>query len=118
MRGHQRLVGGDDVLLVGERRPDHRGRHALGAPDQLDDNIDLRVGGHRHRVLVPAHRRQIDATVAAAVASRYRRDDQPPAGARRQQFGLAIEQLDHAGADRAEAGDRDLQCRFHRLAPA
>ncbi len=93
MLGHQRLVGGDDVLLVGERGLDDRERDPLGAADQLDDDVDFRVGGHRDRVVVPAHRRQIDAAVAPPVARRDRGDDDAAAGAQREQLGLALQQL-------------------------
>ena len=67
---HQRLVGGDDVLLVGQRGLDDVERDPLGAADQLDDDVDVGVGRHRGGVLVPAHRRQVDAAVAPPVAGR------------------------------------------------
>ena len=94
--GDQRLVGGDDVLAAGERGLDDIERDPIGAADQLDDGIDFRVGGHRGGVLVPAHRRQIDAAVAPPVARRDRDDDDAAAGAQTDRFGLALEQLDGA----------------------
>ena len=90
---HQRLVGGDDVLAVVERGVEHAPGDAVGAADQLDDDVDLGIGRHRRRVLVPAHRRQIDAAIAAAVAGRDRGDNDPAAGALRQQIGLPVQQL-------------------------
>ena len=113
--GDQRLVGGDDVLAAGQRGLDDIERDPVGAADQLDDGVDFRVGGHRGGVLVPAHRRQIDAAVAPPVASRDRDDDDAAAGAQSDRFGLAFEKLDGGGADRAEPGNGDLQGWLHRL---
>ena len=98
------------MLAVRERASRRRSRATpLGAADQLDDDVDLGIGGHRRRVLVPAHRRQIDAAVAPAVARRDRGDDDAAAGALRQQLGLPVQQLQGAGADRAEPGDGNFQ---------
>src|SRR5215472_11311348 len=115
--GHQRLVGCDHVLAVNDRGFDDLAGDPVSAADQLDDDIDLGIGGHRHRVLVPAHRRQISATITAAVTRRYRDDDEPAAGTLGQQLGLAIEQLQDAGADCAETSDSELQRRFHNDDP-
>ena len=40
--GEQRLVGGDDVLAVGDRLEHERARR-LDAADQLDDDVDVRI---------------------------------------------------------------------------
>jgi hypothetical protein len=101
------------VLAVFEGGVDHLLRYAVGAADQLDDDVDLGIGGHRRRILVPAHRREVDAAIAAAVASGDRNDDHPATGALRQEIGLPVEQLQGAGADRAETRDGNLQRRFH-----
>ena len=113
--GDQRLIGGDDVLAAGQRGLDDIERDPVGAADQLDDRIDFRIGGHRGGVLVPAHRRQIDAAVAPPVARRGRDDDDAAAGAQTDRFGLPLEKLDGRGADRAEPGNGDLQGWLHRL---
>ena len=110
---HQRLVGGDDVLAMVERGVEHLPGDAVGAADQLDDDVDLGIGRHRRGVLVPAHRRQIDAAIAPAIARRDRGDDDAAAGALSQQFGLPVQQLQDAGPDSAETGDGDLERRFH-----
>ena len=113
---HQRLVGGDDVLAVLERGLEQLAGDAVGAADQLDDDVDLGIGRHRRGILVPAHRREIDAAVAPPVARRYRGDDDAAAGALRQQIGLPVQQLQNAGANGAETGDGDLERRFHERA--
>src|SRR5947208_1681271 len=114
---HQRLVGGDDVLFMLERAVDDVERDALGAADQLDDDIDLRIGGHRRRILVPASGRQIDAAVAPPVARRYRGDDDAASGAGRQELRLARQQLEGASTDRAEPSHGNFQGRLHENGP-
>ncbi len=103
------------MLVAGERGLDDIERDPVGAADQLDDRVDFRIGGHRGGVLVPAHRRQIDAAIAPPVARRDRDNDDAAAGAQADRFGLAFEQLDGRGADRAEPGDGDPQGWLHRL---
>ena len=66
----QRLVRGDDVLAMIERGLDHPPGNPVGPADQFDDDLDFGIGGHRRRVLVPAHGGQLDAPVAAPVAGR------------------------------------------------
>ncbi len=105
---HQRLVGGDDVLAVGERGVDDARGDPLGAADQLDDDVDFGIGRHRRRILVPAHRRQFDTAVAAPVARRHRGDDEPAPAALGQQLGLVLKQSEGAGTDGAEPRDGDL----------
>ena len=90
---HQRLVGGDDMLAVVECYIDHAPGDAVGTTDQLDNDIDLRIGCHRRRVLVPAHRGQIDSAIAAPIAGGDRRDNDPAASPLSEQIGLPVEQL-------------------------
>ena len=112
--GDQRLIGGDDVLAASQRGLDDVERDSIGAADQLDDRIDFRIGRHGGGVLVPAHRRQIDAAVAPPVAGRGRDDDDAASGAQTDRFGLPLQKLDGRGADRAEPGNGDLQGWLHR----
>ena len=53
---HQRLICSDDMLAVVECYIDHAAGDIVGTTDQLYNDIDLRIGCHRRRVLVPAHR--------------------------------------------------------------
>src|SRR6516225_1888529 len=110
---HQRLVGGDDVLAMVECGIDHLPGDAVGAADQLDDDVDLGIGCHRRRIFVPAHRRQIDPAIAAPIAGGNRDDDEPASSPLSQEVSLPVEQLRGAGADRPQARDGDLQRRFH-----
>ena len=113
MMRHQRLVGAHNVLAIVESGVDHSPGNAVGAADQLDDDIDLRIRRHRGRVLVPAHGRQIHPPVATAVASGNRGDDNSAAGPLSQELSLPVEQLQSTGSDRPQARDGDLQRRFH-----
>src|SRR5216683_4912985 len=105
---HQRLVRGDDVLAMVERRVDHIPRDAISAPDQLDNDVNLGIGRHRAGVLVPAHRREIDPAIATPVTRGDRSDDEPAAGALCQEIGLPVEQLQGASSHSAESRDGNL----------
>ena len=64
----QRLVGGDHRFSGRERSRDRGlGRIALAA-DQLDQDVDLAVGGERNRIGHPAQLVEIDAALLAARA--------------------------------------------------
>ncbi len=63
--GQHGLVGGDDRLALGKSPPRQLERHAVGAADQLDDDVDLGVLGERARVVVPAHSVEVDAAALA-----------------------------------------------------
>ena len=90
---HQRLVRGDNVLVMTESGVEHLAGDAVGAADQLDDDVDLGIGRHRRGVLVPAHRREVGAAIAPAIACRHRGDDDAAGGALSQQVGLPVKQL-------------------------
>ena len=105
---HQRLVGGHDMLPVGEGGVDDARGNALRTADQLDDDIDVGIGRHRRRILVPARRRQFDTPVAAPVTRRHRGNDEPAPTALGQQLGLILKQSEGAGADGAEPCDGNL----------
>ena len=77
---HQCLVCSDDVLAMVERGVEHLAGDAVGAADQLDDDVDLRIGRHRRGILVPAHRRQVGAAIAPPIACRHRDNDDAAAG--------------------------------------
>jgi hypothetical protein len=90
---HQRLIRRDDVLAMIEGGVEHVPCNAVGAADQLDDDIDLGIGRHCRGVLVPAHRREVGAPIAPAIACRDRGNDDAAAGALSQQVGLPVQQL-------------------------
>ena len=107
--GEQRLVGGHHRLAGPERRPAERQRRAALAADQLDHQIDLRVGGQRQRVVVPAVAPGRDPALAPPVARRDRHHPQLAAGAQRHQGAVLLEQAQHRAADGAEPGDAQTQ---------
>ena len=94
-------------LPAAMRRLDQRARRPVGAADQLHHDIDRRVGGQRHRVVVPAQAGYGHAAVLRAVARRNRGDRDRPPGARGDDVGVVAQQLQHAAADRAQAGEGD-----------
>jgi len=110
---HERLVGADDVLAMVESGVDHSPGDAVGAADQLDDDVDLGICRHRRCILIPAHRRQIHPAIAAPIAGGNRSDDDPAARPLSQKLSLPVEQLQSTGANRPQARDSDLQRRFH-----
>ena len=100
--GEQRLVGGDNVLAVG----DGLEHEFLGYPiaaDQLDDDVDVRIG---HDLIgVPG-----DRDFAAGEFLRplgvlvgHLRDDDAATGASRDFFLVAAQHFPDAAADRADA---------------
>ena len=107
--GEQRLVRGHHMLAGGKGGLQKLARHALGAADELDHDIDLRQMRERQGIVMPGIAREIDAAVALAIARRDGTDlDRAPA-APRQILGMKLEQLDRPGPDIAESGDRDAQ---------
>ncbi len=104
VRGEQRLVGGDDVLAMPDRR-EHQRLGGLDAADQLDDDVDFRMGDERREV-----RRQLHIPGAGqgkpCTFERARRDpidaDRPPR-APRDFLRVAIEHVPGAASDRAHA---------------
>jgi hypothetical protein len=114
---HQCLVRRHDVLAMIEGGVEHLPCDAVGAADQLDDDVDLGIGRHRRGVLVPAHRREVGAPIAPAIACRDRADDDAAASALSQQVGLSVQQLEDAGPNSAETRDGDLEWRFHYSNP-
>src|SRR5206468_9811161 len=113
--GKERLVGGDHVLAGGERLQDE-GPGRLEAADQLDDDVDRRIvedprGVRRHRKLG-----QVETLATAGdVDVGDRAEPQPAAGALFQGGALRVEDLDDAGADRAETEQSDSDFIYHGL---
>ena len=93
---HQCFVRRDDVLAMVERGVENLTGDAVGAADQLDDHVNLGIGRHRRGIFIPAHRREVRAAIAPAIARRDRSDDDAAAGAVSQQVGLPVQQLEDA----------------------
>jgi hypothetical protein len=102
----QLLVGGDDRLAVRQRgRDQFSGR--LDAADDLDDQIDARVGHHSVRVAGQHTVGQRHASLAADVAHRHRRDLELQPGSRFDRTLLLAHQLHQRGAHVAAAEQAD-----------
>ena len=105
--GEQGLVGGHQVLAVGEGSLGERPRDPFRAADQLDHDIDGRVGGKRPGVVTPVKPVERDPAILAPVARRDRDRLDRPARPLLQQRGIVAQQRKHAAADSAEPGDAD-----------
>jgi hypothetical protein len=81
------------------------GRAVLAA-HELHEDIHVIAGGQRHRVVLPRVGGDRDAAVPVAAARGDGGDlDSPAAAAAREQVGLPLDDLHHAGANGAEPGD-------------
>ena len=115
MHREQRLVGGHDMLAGGERRLDQRLGGTVGPADAFHHNLDLRIGGERHRILVPAQAGKRDAAVTRPVAGGDGGDGDRPSGARGDDVRIRAQHVDDPGADRSQAGDRNGKRTVHAL---
>ena len=109
VHGQHRLVGGDH-RLAGRERGFHQGAgRAVGAADQLQHHVHVRIGRQRHRVFIPAQPGQRDAAVLGAVARGNGGHGDRTSGTGGDQVGIVAQQRQHAGADGAQAGNGDGQ---------
>ena len=109
MVGEQRLVGGDDVLALGDGFFHQRLRRAFGTADHLGHHIDVGQIGQRQRIIDPMQFLEVGAAILVAVARGDRHHLDRARTMQAQDLGILGQQLDDARADRAEAGDADLQ---------
>ena len=107
--GEQRLVGGHHMLAGGKCGLQQLPRDTLGAADQLDHHVDVWQLCQCQGIVMPGQISEIDTAVALAIARRDGADLDRPLASPRQILGMKLEQLDRAGADIAESGDRDAQ---------
>jgi len=101
-------------LAVFEGGVDHLLRYAVGARRSVRRR--RRSRDRRHIAAASSYQRTAERSIPRSrrrVASGDRNDDHPATGALRQEIGLPVEQLQGAGADRAETRDSNLQRRFH-----
>ena len=110
VRGHHRLARAERGLAQGERR-------TVGAADQLDHHIDLRVGRQRQRVVVPAEPAEIDAAAARAMARGDRRDLERAAGALGEQAAVLRQQPQHGAPTVPSPAMPRRSGSAHRLRP-
>ena len=112
--GEQRLVGGDDVAAGFERCLDAIERGALLAADQLDEEVDVRRAGERHRVVDPAGTGEVDAALLRPVAGRHGRHHEVAAALPLELGRLLGKHPHHRGADGAEPGNSHPQSFGHQ----
>ena len=113
MQGEQRLVGGDDMLARAQRRLHQTTRHAAGAADELDDDVDVGRRRERHGIALPAHARHVDVTLAGFAPCADGDDLERPPAAQRQEPAVLGQKFDDACANGAEAGDANSERSFH-----
>src|SRR5690606_26189414 len=102
VHGQQRLVGGDHVLAVGNRVHHQFARDAVAA-DQLDDDIHFGVGDHREGVIGNAHALTRDTASMFEVLVGDDADAGGAAGATGDLLLVALEHVEGATADGADA---------------
>ena len=98
----QRLVGGDDVLAGFDRLHDELPGNAVAA-DQLDHDVDVGVGDDGARVVHDFHAVADDLLGACGVQVGHHGDLDAAAGAALDLFLVALEDVEDAGADGADA---------------
>src|SRR6185369_953254 len=100
--GEQRLVGGHDVLAVGDRLQHQRLRDRVAA-DQLDDDLDVVSPGHAEGVVDDLRSVSYDRSGFLNFLVRHHRDADRAPGAALDLVGVAIEYLPGAAAYGADA---------------
>src|SRR5690606_23435565 len=113
VHGDQRLVGGDHVLAALDGGEHEIVGGALDAADQLDDDIYLGVVEKLARVGREAHPLQRAAAHALRIAHQCAAHVDGAPRPTRDLVAVALEHVDRAAANGADAGDADLD-RFHR----
>ena len=107
--GQHRLVRGHDVLARDQRRFDGGLGRAVLAAHRFDHQIDVVPAGEGDRVVLPRETGQIDPAILAARAGRDGGDGDRAPAACSQKIGVAVEDLHHAAAHRAETGYADAK---------
>ena len=111
--GKQRFVRGDHVLAGAKRRFDRLLGDAGLPTDQLDEDIDFRIGGKRDRVFHEAYPGEIDIAFFTPVARGHGDDFDLTTGARRQRLTARLNEPQEAAADNAYTGQSKLQFISH-----
>jgi hypothetical protein len=103
----QRLVGGDHMLAGGNRLHHERARDAVAA-DQLDDDVDCRIGDDLARIVDHADTLADNRPYTGGVEVGDRRDLEAAPGAAPDLLLVAAQHLEGATADGADAEQADL----------
>ena len=103
----QRLVGRDHVLAGGDGL-EHQGLGDAVAADQLDDDVDRGVRDHLPRIADNLDRVADDGPRTRHVEVGHHRDLDAPAGAPANLFLIALQHLEGAAADGADAEQANL----------
>ena len=107
VHGQQRLVGGDHVL-AGRDGFQHQLPGDAVAADQLDHDVDVGVGDDGARVVHHLHALAHDGLGALGVEVGHHGDLDAAAGAALDLFLVALQDLEGAAADGADAEQADL----------
>src|SRR3546814_13384381 len=103
--GDQRLVGGHDMLAVGERRLHQLARNAVRTADQFDDNIYVGSGGERTGIGFKADTCEVDAAILRGIARADGGKFKGAPGGGGQKIPAVGQNLEHAAADSAERSE-------------
>jgi len=113
MHGEQRLVGRDHVLAGGDGFEHQRLGNAVAA-DQLNDDINVRVGDDGAGVAHHLHVRTHHAAGTDDIQVGHHGDGNAPAGAALDLFLVAREHIEYAAANGADAEEAYLDG-FHQI---
>ena len=101
------------MLAVGDGGLDQAPGDPVAAADQLHHHVDLGIAGQRQRIVAPAQLRDVDATVALALACRDCAHHNRPAATLRQYVPMLLQQPQGARTNGTQPGDPDPQCAAH-----
>jgi hypothetical protein len=101
--GDQRLVGGDDRLADPQRHLDGDLGRPVRAADQFDEDVVVRRRGERHGIVEPRQIGDIHRPRPGARSGRHA--GHHGVASRRREARAFAQQVEHASADVAEAGD-------------
>ena len=105
MMGNQRLVGGHNGSTAIDRRFTDRFCRAVGAANQLDNDVGLCLSSHFLRIVKPLKSIQRNAAIARPVACRYGGNHDRTATASRKQLPVFFNQAEKPHANRPKAGN-------------
>ncbi len=108
----QVLVGGHDGETALERALDGRQR-SVGAPHQLDEEIDVLGGGHSHRVAADRGAAQIGLPAFLGIGHGHARDPKRRAHGALDVARPLVEQVKEPGADDAAADQSEPDGGWH-----
>ena len=104
-----RLVGGNEMLALGDRIARKGQRRAVGTADEFDHHIDICPRCHGGHVVFPGEGRQIDAAITRTVPCAHRDHFERAPRPFGEHCTVFLQQPDNPGAYCTETGNRQAQ---------